>query len=102
MLLQHDVVPNIDGIWNLVLACTDCNRGPDGRSARVPELEFLEQLHDRNEFLIGSHHPLRETVMLQTGATEPDRRSYLQTAWTAAHNLLIHIWRPDADNGPKL
>ena len=74
-MLPFDVVPNIDGIWNLVLACADCNRGSPGKFARVLELQFLERLHDRNEFLIGSHHPLRETLMLQTGATEPERRS---------------------------
>ena len=74
-ILPFDVVPNIDGIWNLVLACADCNRGSPGKFARVLELQFLERLHDRNEFLIGSHHPLRETLVLQTGATEPERRS---------------------------
>ncbi len=60
----------VDGVWNLVLACRRCNRGIDGKSARVPTLRLLERLHTRNEFLIGSHHPLRETLMAQTGATE--------------------------------
>jgi hypothetical protein len=101
-LLSFGVVPNIDGIWNLVLACADCNRGPDGKSARIPELRFLERLHGRNEFLITSHHPLRETLMLQTGDTEPDRRGYLQRAWTEARNLLIHTWRPKTEEAPAL
>jgi len=35
-------------------------------------------LHRRNEYLIGSHHPLREALMTQIGRTEPDRRSFLQ------------------------
>lgn len=101
-ILPFGIVPNIDGIWNLVLACADCNRGPDGKFARVPELRFLERLHDRNEFLITSHHPLRETLMLQTGATEPERRGHLQTAWTEARNILIHTWRPRTEETPAL
>jgi hypothetical protein len=101
-LLSFDVAANIDGIWNLVLACADCYRGPDGKFARVPELRFLARLYDRNEFLIGSHHPLRETLMLQTGATEPERHDYLQNAWTEARGILIHTWRPQAEEAPAL
>jgi hypothetical protein len=99
-LLPFDVVANIDGIWNLVLACADCNRGPHGKFARVPELRFLEFLHGRNEFLIGSHHPLRETLMGQIGASEPERRSNLQQAWTQACSILIHTWRPETEAAP--
>ena len=33
-------------------------------------LEYVERLAVRNEFLIASHHPLRETVMRQAGATQ--------------------------------
>jgi len=100
--LPFGIIPDIDGIWNLVLACAGCNRGPDGKFARIPELRFLERLHDRNEFLITSHHPLRETLMLQTGTTEPGRRSYLQQPWTEARNILIHTWRPVTEETPAL
>jgi hypothetical protein len=96
-LLAFDLAANIDGIWNLVLACANCNRGPNGKFARVPELRFLERLHDRNEFLIGSHRPLRETLMGQTGATEPERRSYLQQARKYALSILIHTWHPETE-----
>lgn len=68
----------------------------------APASRFLERLHDRNEFLIGSHHPLRDTLMGQTGATEPERRSYLQQAWTRARNVLIHTWRPETEETPAL
>lgn len=60
---------DIDGIWNLVLACATCNRGVDGKFERVPVLAYVRRLHRRNEFLIDSHHPLRETLILQTGAS---------------------------------
>jgi hypothetical protein len=102
MLQPHGIAPNIDAIWNLVLACEDCNRGPNGKFARVPELRFLDRLHARNEFLITSHHPLRETLILQTGTSEQARADFLQAVWTRARDLLIHTWHPEAQEGPDL
>ena len=58
---------NLDGVWNLVLACQHCNRGTAGKFEQIPTLELLERLHARNNFFIDSHHPLRETLMAQTG-----------------------------------
>jgi hypothetical protein len=51
-LKQHDGFGNvIDGVWNLVLACQLCNRGPKGKFRQLPTLRFLERLHQRNNFL---------------------------------------------------
>jgi hypothetical protein len=96
MLLQAQDLRrcNFDGVWNLVLACPDCNHGVRGKFTQVPELRFLERLHRRNSYFIESHHPLRETLMSQTGATEPERRGYLQAVDTAAIRQLIHRWSP--------
>jgi hypothetical protein len=85
---------SINGIWNLVLACQRCNRGVDGKSAMVPNIRLLERLHTRNEFLIDSHHPLRETLIAQTGSTEGDRKQFLNTLHTRAVAALIHEWEP--------
>lgn len=89
-------IPNshLDGIWNLVLACKDCNRGHDGKFAKVPSTRLLARLHTRNEFLIESHHPLRETLMRQTGTRENERKSFLQTQYNQAREKLIHTWQP--------
>ena len=84
----------INGVWNLVLACQSCNRGADGKFARVPRLKYLERLHTRNKFLIDSHHPLRETLINQIGQSEEQRRNFLQTCYNQAKNLLIHEWQP--------
>jgi hypothetical protein len=83
---------NIDGAWNLVLACRDCNRGVDGKSALVPIPQLLNGLHQRNEYYIGSHHPLRETIINQTGKNEGARASYLQEVHTMALKRLVHTW----------
>lgn len=84
----------IDGVANLVLACKECNRGSYGKFDRLPSIDLLERLSRRNEYLIKSHHPLRETLMLQTGLSEKDRRSFLQNAHNCASTHLIMKWAP--------
>src|SRR5262249_1969427 len=94
------VADPIDGVWNLVLACQVCNRGAQGKFDLLPELPYLERLHRRNEFLIDSHHPLRETLILQTGETEQSRRAFLNDAYKGAVQLLIQRWRPAREHEP--
>lgn len=86
----------INGVANLVLACKECNRGSSGKFDRLPGIPLLERLHCRNEYLIKSYHPLRETLMLQTGLSEPDRHSFLQSAYNCAKSTLIINWTPTA------
>ncbi|MDP2646519.1 MAG: HNH endonuclease domain-containing protein [Desulfobacterales bacterium] len=83
---------NLNGVWNLVLSCQDCNRGVGGKSMLVPNVRYLERLHSRNQFFIESHHPLRETLMNQTGQAESERRKYLQTTHSSATVRLLHTW----------
>lgn len=83
---------NLNGVWNLVLACEGCNRGPGGKFMRVPTLRYLERLHKRNQFFIESHHPLRETLINQTGKAEFERRDYLQRTHASATRRLLHPW----------
>ena len=84
---------NLDGVWNLVLACKDCNRGENGKFAKVPDIKYLARLFKRNEFLISSHHPLRETLIAQTGQSIDERRDFLKRVDYAAVNILIHRWK---------
>ena len=83
---------NLDGVWNLVLACPNCNRGPKGKFAQVPAIKYLERLNKRNEFLINSYHPLRETLIKQTGATAQARHDFLASMDKLAINSLIQRW----------
>lgn len=93
---------NINGVWNLVLACEKCNRGADGKFAKVPHIKFLERLSKRNEFLISSHHPLRETIMNQIGMTYAERRLALLTMDKFAINILLHRWEPVEQVGEEV
>lgn len=87
---------NWDGVWNLVLACPDCNRGTGGKFARIPATDYLERLNCRNEYLIGSHHPLRETLIAQTGATPEARWNYLKKVDKVASDYLPgERWRTE-------
>lgn len=91
---------NLDGVWNLVLACKSCNRGDNGKFARVPAIRLLDRLHKRNNFFIESHHPLRETLILQIGKLERDRHSFLSKVDKMAINALIHRWQPVNELAP--
>jgi hypothetical protein len=92
-------IPNINGVWNLVLASQECNRGENGKFDRLVAIKYLERLNNRNEFLITSHHPLRQTLMLQTGNTEKQRRQFLQSTYTAAQ-LKLGTGRNDGWKAP--
>lgn len=97
--LLRDEVQNVNGVWNLVLSCKDCNRGNQGKFEKLPDLELLERLHKRNEFLISSHLPLRETLIRQTGNNEHQRISFLQKQYNIGKINLINTWKPLAIKG---
>lgn len=96
-LKECDSRKPVDGIANLVLACQECNRGEKGKFDRLPSIELLERLFNRNEYLITSHHPLRETLISQTGITTEKRQAYLQDAYNCS---TLHVgagrrkWQP--------
>ena len=93
ILKEHGINCNIDGVWNLVLACADCN-GAAGKGAKVPTLRLLERLNERNEYLIDSNHPLKETIIRQTGKDKAKREAFLQSVYNEAKFKLIHTWDP--------
>ncbi|WP_207953365.1 HNH endonuclease domain-containing protein [Paenibacillus agricola] len=40
-MIQSELNINLNGVWNLVLACKSCNRGANGKFARVLKQDFL-------------------------------------------------------------
>ncbi len=87
------LLPNLNGVWNLVLSCIDCNRG--NKSAKIPSIRLLERLHKRNEYFINSHLPLRETLIQQTGNNEITRHRFLQDIRSTARLEKIQVWEPE-------
>jgi len=92
-LKQHGV-NDVNNIWNLVLSCQDCNRGHRGKFEKIPKIEFLEKLDKRNNFYIESHHPLRETIVKQTGVSSEIRHKFLQRYFDRAVEIVPVIWEP--------
>ena len=88
------VMPDVDSVWNLVLACRNCNRGERGKFALIPAPPLVARLNERNNWLVNSHHPLRETIMLQTGTDAESRASFLRSRQQIARDALIHEWHP--------
>lgn len=101
VLMSRGMPFDLDGVWNLVLACQDCNRGQRGKMAAVPALDYLEQLRLRNEYLIWSHHPLRDTLIEQTGPDAQTRRRFLSSVFELARQVNVEKnWRPPERDQP--
>lgn len=94
-LVSDKSFKNINGVWNLVLSCEFCNAGTGGKHTRIPTLNLLQRLAKRNSFLIESHHPLRETLMNQTGKNELERNAFLNDYHNRARTKLFHFWEPE-------
>ncbi len=94
MLMARGLFLDLDDVWNLVLACAVCNRGPAGKFDRLPCGDFLERLWQRNERLISSHHPLRESIIAATGRNSSARLEYLRSIQIRATEYTRTEWRP--------
>lgn len=65
-ILSAEFNPN--GVWNLVLACKDCNRGQNGKFDRVPESTYFDILTKRNLYFAEEHkHSMRFSVLSSLG-----------------------------------
>ena len=85
---------DLNGVWNLVLACSECNKGKGGKSGSVPEKKYLERLKTRNNYLISSHHPLSNTLVNQTGSDDKTRNSILEKLHSNAYAHQKKYWKP--------
>jgi 5-methylcytosine-specific restriction endonuclease McrA len=80
---------NLNAVWNLVLACQDCN---SQKSDLIPLQRFVGRLVRRNEYLITSHHPLRETLIAHTGLDARIRERFIGHHWSAAYQVRCALW----------
>jgi 5-methylcytosine-specific restriction endonuclease McrA len=93
-MLKNNKLNTINQVWNLVLTCKDCNRGTGGKFERIPIITYLELLNKRNNFYIESHHPLKETIINQTGNTKELRIKFLQDYYNKAIDIIPTKWEP--------
>jgi hypothetical protein len=66
---------------------------------QVPEQRYLSRLERRNNYLIESHHPLKETLERQTGTTEKRRHQFLQDVDRSAIGIAARRWQPEEEFG---
>jgi len=99
-LQQLGIVPNLDQVWNLVLSCQGCNRGARGKFDLTPDLGYVARLERRNEYLVASHHPLRETLIAQTGDDTADRHGFLQAMYEASVSHQVAVWKAPVAGDP--
>jgi hypothetical protein len=90
----------INGVWNLVLSCPTCN-GAGEKGAKVPNINLVNRLNRRNEYLIDSKHPLKETIIIQTGKTKQLRSKFIDGIFSQAQSTLMHLWYPETIGDPK-
>ncbi|WP_394557657.1 HNH endonuclease domain-containing protein [Priestia aryabhattai] len=87
---------DLNSVWNLVLTCQECNRGENnGKFARVPHESLLERLYKRNEYLIESNHPLKETIIMKTGKNIKSRERFLKIVFNYASSIKGSGWIPE-------
>jgi hypothetical protein len=97
--LKNFKIYNVDQVWNLVLSCKTCNRGSGGKFEKIAELNYLYLLNKRNNWYIESHHPLRETIIKQTGKSAEVRKDFLQNFYNNAVSIIPAKWKPQDING---
>ncbi len=61
-----------NGIWNLVIACQECNRGSNGKFDKPPKKEYFDKLLFRNLLFTEEHrHSLKNAILLSLSANNP-------------------------------
>lgn len=76
-------------VWNLVLADHSCNLN---KSDNLPTPKMVERLIDRNEALIRSMNPLRNTVIEDLGQTPAARKASTLEQYQFCKELNPRIW----------
>jgi hypothetical protein len=79
-----------DEIWNLVLAHGFCNLD---KQDDLPPPHFINNLIARNEFLIESAHPIKDTLIQQLGKTPAQRKLKIQNEYVYAKGKIGRVWR---------
>ena len=94
-LAQHGF-GNVNGVWNLVLACGPCNLS---KSGTLPHESLPERLVRRNNWYCHSKHPLSETIQSQTGKSAQARLKFIQSRYKMASVILgldtSRGWQPN-------
>lgn len=84
-------------IWNLVLADDHCNAN---KADRLPTGAMIDRLIDRNEAIIRSDHPLKESLFEDLGETKTSREETVKREYKRCRKMSPRVWggaKDDAD-----
>ena len=90
-VIKLEVNVDVDLIWNLVNACSDCNLS---KSGRIPSYDYVRRVYERNEYYIHSNHPLADSIILAIGKTPSKRRGTVQRVFDVAVGYRPSSWHP--------
>lgn len=79
-----------DEIWNLVLSHADCNLS---KSDNVVAKSYIQNLIDRNEGLISSNHPLKDTLIREIGSKPRLREKRIWDIYGLARAQINRFWK---------
>ena len=97
MSIQYGTIYDLqlNNVWNLVLACQQCNRWEQGgKASQMPKLHFMHRLHQRNEYLIESNHPLKENIIQMSGKKSEQRLAFILYHYDFSCNISKSSWAP--------
>lgn len=85
---------NPDGIWNLVIACKECNRGVGGKFERLPDYIYQNEIINRNVLFTEEHrHSLKNSILLSLKST--NHIDVKQKMYNLFNNFnMIEGWKP--------
>lgn len=85
---------NPDGIWNLVIACKECNRGTGGKFERLPALNYQSEIINRNVLFTEEHrHSLKNSILLSLNSKNHNEVQRKMYALFDKFNM-IEGWKP--------
>ena len=93
---------DLDQIWNMVLACRECNRGQNGKFDRIPDKQYLERLVSRSNYYISSNDPLKDHLQRVTGRTVAARARFHRSLWQELESYGGKVWSTAAARDSSL
>jgi 5-methylcytosine-specific restriction endonuclease McrA len=90
-LNTHFVDVDLDHVWNLVNACSECNLA---KHDKMPGASAVERVYQRNEYYIQSNHPLKDAIIRATGGNSPKRAEMVKHTFAKASELMPTKWSP--------
>ena len=85
---------NINGVWNLVIACRECNRGRKGKFNSLPTSRFYNKLLHRNIYFTEEHrHSLKYSV-LQSMTAKSTSELKTQHQKVERYFRKLNTWEP--------